>query len=316
MIIKLWISAFRFRTLPLALSGIITGYIVADDLAIAHLDIFSAAAMTAIFLQILSNLSNDYGDFVKGTDNEKRIGNMRALQSGKISPKSMLSMIFLFIALSLSSGIYLLHISLNDSFSLSFILFFLLGIFSILAAIYYTIGKRAYGYSGLGDISVFVFFGPVAVLGSFLLHSQVQFHFEKNIIALLPAISIGLLSVGVLNTNNIRDIENDAISGKMTLPVKNGLLWAKNYHLVIVVVALFAMWSYALISYGVYAVLVIIASFPIIQQMLQVRKLDPSPAYNALLKKLSMGTLLLVLSLVAIKVLKVINLITPLLEKP
>jgi 1,4-dihydroxy-2-naphthoate octaprenyltransferase len=316
MIIKLWISAFRFRTLPLALSGIITGYIVADDLAIAHLDIFSAAAMTAIFLQILSNLSNDYGDFVKGTDNEKRIGNMRALQSGKISPKSMLSMIFLFIALSLSSGIYLLHISLNDSFSLSFILFFLLGIFSILAAIYYTIGKRAYGYSGLGDISVFVFFGPVAVLGSFLLHSQVQFHFEKNIIALLPAISIGLLSVGVLNTNNIRDIENDAISGKMTLPVKNGLLWAKNYHLVIVVVALFAMWSYALISYGVYAVLVIIASFPIIKQMLQVRKLDPSPAYNALLKKLSMGTLMLVLSLVAIKVLTVINLITPLLEKP
>ncbi|MFN3446695.1 MAG: 1,4-dihydroxy-2-naphthoate octaprenyltransferase, partial [Bacteroidia bacterium] len=171
--LKTWISAMRLRTLPLAVSGILMGSALSDLSGVeSHKLITILALLTAIFLQILSNLANDYGDFTKGTDNEKRVGNMRALQSGNITPKAMLRMIVVFVVLSLISGISLLYVAANGNINYSFLLFFMLGIAAIAAAIKYTVGKSAYGYSGLGDVFVFVFFGLVAVLGVYILHNH------------------------------------------------------------------------------------------------------------------------------------------------
>ena len=168
--LKVWISAFRLRTLPLALSAILMGTLLADLYSFADPSIFLMASLTAILLQILSNLANDYGDFEKGTDNENRVGNTRAMQSGNITNPAMISMIVVFTCLSFTCGISLLYIAFKGNISLPFLAFLVTGIAAIVSSITYTMGKRAYGYRGWGDFFVFIFFGPVAVLGTFLLH--------------------------------------------------------------------------------------------------------------------------------------------------
>src|SRR5690606_33118379 len=145
-------------------------------------------------LQVLSNFANDYGDFLKGTDNDQRLGNTRALQGGQISTQAMFKMIAVFVVLCIISGLGLIYVAASGNINLSFIAFFLLGLAAIAAAIKYTVGKSAYGYSGLGDVFVFLFFGPVAVLGVYMLHHNITWNWYTDKFMLLPAISVGLLS--------------------------------------------------------------------------------------------------------------------------
>lgn len=230
---KAWVSAFRLRTLPLAVASISMGSIAAAVDGIHHWNITLLALLTAFLLQILSNLANDYGDFKNGADNDDRKGPQRAVASGAISEKAMLLAIILFVIFSLASGISLLVIGIPDLFeNIKGLFFFLVGISAIVAAIKYTAGKNPYGYSGLGDLSVFVFFGIVAVMGTYYLQTN-----TFNWTVLLPASAFGLLSTGVLNVNNIRDIENDAETGKITIPVKLGPKKARGYHLLLILTA-------------------------------------------------------------------------------
>lgn len=225
---KNWIQAFRLRTLPLALSSIIGGtYIVIPSEKINIL-VFVMALVTTTFLQITSNLANDLGDGLKGTDNDERIGPKRAVQSGDISISAMKKGVLIFILLSLVSGILLLFFAF-ESFNYLFVTLFIIGIAAIGAAIKYTYGKGAYGYYGLGDLFVFVFFGLVGVSGSYFLQTQ-----EISLHAVMMSIHIGLLSMAVLNLNNMRDIENDRASGKNTIVVKLGLKRAKRYHILLI----------------------------------------------------------------------------------
>lgn len=241
---KAWIGAFRLRTLPLAIAGIILGSLLAKSNDSFDLNITLFAILTAIFLQILSNLANDYGDFSKGTDNDQRVGPERALQSGKINQTQMKSALILFSFLSLTSGITLLWISFGTQKLSYAILFLLIGLSAIWAAIKYTVGKSAYGYQGLGDVFVFLFFGWVSVIGVYFL--QVQ---SIDLPIFLPASALGLLSAGVLNLNNTRDIVNDKASGKFTLAVKLGYQNARKYQMVLFLLTLFISIWYTL-SYG------------------------------------------------------------------
>ena len=294
--LKTWISAFRLRTLPLASAAVLMGASLADLHHSFDETITILCFTTAVALQVLSNLANDYGDFTKGTDSEKRVGNTRALQSGNITPTQMRAAIVVFVVCCLLSGVSLLYQASEGSINYQFILFFAIGIISIAAAIKYTIGKNAYGYSGFGDIAVFVFFGPVAVTGTFLLNTHFEFNAANDLITLLPASAVGLLCTAVLNTNNIRDIENDKASGKHTIPVKIGLRKARIYHTFLITASLLCLYIYSFVFHYHWVIfLQIPASFFIIKNGVDVWKNAPSPAYNNFLKELSLGTLLFVI---------------------
>jgi len=227
--IKPWIQAARLRTLPLSVSGIIVGSAYAYYQN--HFDglIFALALVTTLSFQVLSNFANDYGDGIKGTD-AHRIGEKRMVASGEITPQHMKKAVVLMSIVSLVVAIGLIFVSFGRDYFLYSTLFLLLGLASISAAIKYTVGTKAYGYSGFGDVFVFIFFGLVAVLGSNFLYSK-----SLDIKLLMPAIAIGMLATAVLNLNNMRDVENDTTAGKNTLVVKMGLKWAKNYqHFLIV----------------------------------------------------------------------------------
>ena len=293
----------RLRTLPLAVSGILMGSALAELNGVqAHKLITILALLTAVFLQILSNLANDYGDFAKGTDNENRVGNMRALQSGNITPQAMLRMIIFFVVLCLISGVSLLYVAADGNLNFSFLLFFILGLVAIAAAIKYTVGKTAYGYSGLGDVFVFVFFGLVAVLGVYILHNNFTWHWPVDKWMVLPATAIGLLSTAVLNTNNIRDIENDRASNKNTIVVKIGLNNARIYHWFLLIGAFFSLVFFIYVNLLHWIqFLSLLAFIPIMMQGIKVQNLAPSPKYNALLKQLSLSILLLVVVFVVLQ---------------
>lgn len=224
---KAWISAMRLRTLPLAFSSILCGSAIAREESSNFWAVTGLALLTTLFLQVLSNFANDYGDFVKGTDNAQRIGPERSLQAGHISPSQMRKGMAICGLAALFSGSYLIYLVFSESDqALWKPLFFLgLGIGAIMAAIKYTVGKKPYGYSGYGDLFVFLFFGLIGVGGMYFLHSG---HLGPKVI--LPAFGIGLLSAAVLHLNNMRDHINDAASQKRTLAVKLGPLSSKNYH--------------------------------------------------------------------------------------
>lgn len=235
----------RLRTLPLSFSIIIMGSAFAwellnflskilDPTKYFNWTIFTFLLLTTLFLQILSNLANDYGDAVKGTDNDNRVGPERAIQSGIITAKEMKNGIIITSILSLVSGLYLLYLTFGDILNLKFILFLVLGLLAIAAAIKYTVGKGAYGYRALGDFFVFIFFGLVGVGGSFYLLVKESFHFG----ILWSAISMGAFCVMVLNLNNMRDRINDAASGKRTMAVILGFKGAKIYHYVLMIIGL------------------------------------------------------------------------------
>ena len=232
--VKDWLSAFRLRTLPLAFSCIILGSSLAfkNDNPKFWL-IFALALLTTLFLQVLSNLANDLGDTLNGADSDDRKGPKRAVQTGIISIRQMKIAVIICSLLSLFSGISLLLFSFGVDLLLEVGIFFVLGLSSIAAAIKYTMGKNPYGYSGLGDLFVFIFFGLVGVLGSNFLFSQ---SWDSNNWYL--AISFGLFSVGVLNINNIRDIKSDFNAGKISIPVRLGAHYAALYHLSLIAVAM------------------------------------------------------------------------------
>lgn len=226
----------RLRTLPLSVSGILVGSAIALASDSWNNWIFGLALSTTVLFQIISNLANDLGDTLKGTDNDDRLGPKRTLQAGVITKKAMKMAIILFSILSLASAAALIHVSIDGMSQSVLLTYIALAIFCVLAAITYTIGKKAYGYNGLGDLMVLIFFGLVSVLGVYSLYTK-TFLIDN----LLPAVSIGLLSTAVLNLNNMRDFANDAKSGKNTLVVKMGPNQAKLYHALLIVIALLSM---------------------------------------------------------------------------
>lgn len=237
---KTWIKAFRLRTLPLSFSTILLGNALAYIPGLGEYgfkwSVLILTLVTTLLLQILSNLANDYGDAQKGADNENRIGPQRAIQSGEITAKAMLRAIILLVILCLISGLSLLYLAFRQNLNWTFLAFFVLGIAAIGAAIKYTVGKGAYGYSGFGDLFVFIFFGLVGVTGSFYL----QYHGPFSWGFFLPGVTMGCFSVAVLNLNNMRDQVNDKAVGKNTLVVKLGARNAKIYHGILFVVAYLA----------------------------------------------------------------------------
>lgn len=241
--ISSWISAARLRTLPLSISGILVGSSIAAYEGHFNLAIFSLALGTTLGLQILSNFANDYGDGVKGTDNDDRIGPARAIQSGLITQKDMLQAMLITAAATLLLAVLLIYASFGSEKLFSALIFFILGVAGIVAAIKYTVGNSAYGYKGMGDIFVFIFFGLVAVYGSYYLYSH-----DHELISIFPAISIGLLSVAVLNLNNLRDRISDEKAGKITLVVKMGDKRGKDYHYALILGALFSLVMYTVIT--------------------------------------------------------------------
>lgn len=289
--VRSWISAFRLRTLPLSLSSILMGSIIAYSQNKFMLEIAVLATATTVFLQILSNLANDYGDSKKGTDNANRVGPERAVQSGAISLREMKNGIIISSLLSLLSGIALIYIGLKDCNLAYLVLFFVLGIASIAAAIKYTLGKNPYGYAGLGDLFVFLFFGIIGVIGTYFLHTH---NFE--LVLVLPATAIGLLSASVLNMNNMRDIKNDAESNKKTLVVKLGIRKSKTYHTMLILGAIISFTTYLILKESSYTFLICTIPLPILILNLKKvwsfkdnRELDPE------LKKLALSTFLLTL---------------------
>ena len=256
---KSWIQAFRLKTLPLALSNTIIGSCLAASDNGFRWSVFGLAALTTILLQTMSNMANDYGDFVNGKDTAERIGPKRMVQSGEITPKIMLRGIIVIGFLCVVSGSALILIGTAGMDITNLLIFGVLGLAAIAAAIKYTVGKNPYGYRGLGDIFVFIFFGLVGVIGTYFLHTQ---SFRWDI--LLPASAIGFLSTGVLNMNNMRDYEADKNAGKTTIVVAMGVKKAAYYHLFLVAGAVLLAVIYTLLNYHSVGQWLFVLSFPIL----------------------------------------------------
>lgn len=226
--IQPWIQAARLRTLPLSISGILVGSAYAYFQHSFDWIIFVLALCTTLSFQILSNFANDYGDGIKGTD-ANRIGEKRLVASGEITSGQMKMAIIINSVIAFVLAVALIYFAFGQQNFVYSFTFLVLGLASIAAAIKYTVGNNAYGYSGFGDVFVFIFFGLVAVVGSNFLYSQ-----SIDIKLFLPAIAIGMLSTAVLNLNNMRDIENDRLANKNTLVVKFGLKFGLWYQRVLV----------------------------------------------------------------------------------
>ena len=292
---KHWIEAARLRTLPLSVSGIIVGSMYAlanptDDVLtpteVFNWKLFTFAILTTLGLQILSNFANDYGDGMKGTDNEDRVGPKRTIQSGVITPLAMKRAIILTSGLTLLSAIYLIYLAFG-AHNLGYSLFYLiLGIAAIASAIRYTVGNSAYGYRGFGDLFVFVFFGLVSTLGVNFLYSK-----QLDAVLFLPATAIGFLSVAVLNLNNMRDEASDRKSGKNTLVVKMGIENAKKYHYFLILAAMILVLLFAVISnFNFDQYLFLLAYLPLLKHIVTVYKNQNSKLLDPELKKVALST--------------------------
>ncbi|HHH54696.1 MAG TPA: 1,4-dihydroxy-2-naphthoate polyprenyltransferase [Bacteroidetes bacterium] len=288
--INSWITAFRLRTLPLSLSCISMGAFLAYFRGHFDFLIFVFSFLTTISLQILSNLANDYGDTVFGADNNSRKGPDRMVQLGLITISQMKRMIIVFIILSLIFGILLLYFShLNFS---GFLIFLTLGILAIIAAVNYTIGmKKPYGYKGFGDISVFVFFGLVAVLGVYFLYAK---SFDWQL--LLPASTCGFFATAVLNINNMRDIDSDKLAGKKSIPVRIGIKRALTYHFLLLFGGILLSLVFVLLNYKSPFQLIFLLSLPLfIKNYLSVKNSKTPEMMDPFLKQMAISTLIFVL---------------------
>ncbi|ART82398.1 1,4-dihydroxy-2-naphthoate octaprenyltransferase [Oceanisphaera profunda] len=227
-----WLLAIRLKTLPLALAAILLGAGSAAGAGHFNGVVLWLSLITALLLQVVSNLANDYGDGVRGTDSDNRSGPVRALASGSISARQLRLAIIKAALLAMGSGLLLLWSALGTDLA-AWLGFMVLGVLALLAALGYTLGRRPYGYLGLGDIAVFIFFGPVAVLGTYYLMQPLTRTVELTTTPIWAALTSGLLSVAVLNINNIRDLDSDLIAGKRTLALRLGLVQARVYQLLI-----------------------------------------------------------------------------------
>lgn len=283
--IKSWLGAMRLRTLPLAASVVITGSASTIDASEFSWLIFGLTLTTTFLLQILSNLANDYGDFKNGADTQDRVGPTRAVQSGEITADQMKNAMVITATLSFISGVALLWTSLGQSGYLTEAILFLgLGFSSIAAAVKYTAGKNPYGYRGLGDVFVFLFFGFVGVMGTAFLQSK-----EISQISIFNALVIGSFSTAVLNLNNLRDHINDKAAGKMTLVVKMGFEKGKTYQYLLLILAFVSALyvSYNINSYwGMLAFILPIIRLRKIKRTSEPKELDPE------LKKFAISALI------------------------
>ena len=282
---KTWVSAARLRTLPLSISGILVGTALAKWEGYFSYPIFVFALLTTLGLQVLSNFANDYGDGIKGTDNEDRVGPMRAIQSGIISHQEMKIGMIVASFFSIIMASLLIYTAFGSENFLFSMLFFLLGLASIAAAIKYTVGKSAYGYRGLGDVFVFLFFGLVSVLGSHFLYMH-----SFNFIAILPAISIGLLSTAVLNLNNMRDQESDAKAQKNTLVVFLGAKKAKRYHYFLILFAFICFTLFILLAQFYRSAWCLLAFVPLFIHLKTVKENTSPVLLDPELKKVALST--------------------------
>ncbi len=291
MDVKSFIKAARLRTLPLSVSGIIVGSIlgnqVLNDDSILLSSIFWLAILTTIGFQVLSNFANDYGDGIKGSD-KNRTGEARMVGSGAITPKQMKTAMILITIITLLIALVLIYVAFGkENFGYS-ILFFGLGIASIIAAIKYTVGNSAYGYSGFGDVFVFLFFGLLSVVGSYFLYTK-----HINIKIFLPAISIGMLSTAVLNLNNLRDREEDKKNNKNTLVVKLGNGKAKKYHYFLILGALTSALIYVFLDFNsLYQLIFLVSFIPLIKNIKTVAQNIVPAELDSELKKVALSTFL------------------------
>ena len=282
--VKYWIQAARIQTLPLSISGILVGSSFAYNINSFDNIIFFLSIITAISFQVLSNFANDYGDGILGTDNQ-RIGPDRVIASGKLSLKELKKGIVINVFISITFSYSLIKYSFKSDYFL-ILIFLILSISSIVAAIKYTMGKSPYGYHGLGDIFVFIFFGYVSVFGSFFLQTKI-INYELFILAAI----IGFLCVGVLNLNNIRDIENDSAMNKKTIPTRIGFSNAKIYQTFLI---LFSIVLTALLtlkfkpSYNY--IFVVIGIFPLVYHLFKVRQAKNPIEFKPLLKQLAVSS--------------------------
>lgn len=286
-----WVSAARLRTLPLSISGILVGSSIAVAQDEFHSVIFSLALATTLGLQILSNFANDYGDFVKGTDNDERVGPQRTLQSGLITKDEMFWGMVATAIITFLFAVALIYIAFGSHNLLYLLLFLILGIAAIVAAVKYTVGDSAYGYKGLGDLFVFLFFGVVGVYGCYFLYSL-----EWNWEVLLPSFTVGFLSAGVLNLNNMRDRNSDERAGKKTFVVKIGAEKAKKYHYTLILAAVFSIVMFSALTFSsLDDLLYFFAFIPLLTHLKRVMENENPEQLDPELKKLALSTFLLAL---------------------
>jgi 1,4-dihydroxy-2-naphthoate octaprenyltransferase len=291
MNIQAWLLAFRLRTLPLALASILMGSFLANSHKAFQWSIFGLCVLTTVLLQILSNLANDYGDSKHGADSKDRQGPKRAVQAGLISSQAMKNAMILFAISAFVSGLGLLWVALGTNLRL-FVGFLLLGVAALVAAVTYTAGSKPYGYAGLGDISVLLFFGWVGVMGSYFLYTK-TFLWDL----LLPATCCGCFATAVLNVNNIRDIDSDRQAGKLSIPVRIGREKAVVYHAILLFLGFACAVCYTLLNFmnGLQFLFLLAApllakNFWAVQTQKTAQSLDPY------LKQMAISALLFVLS--------------------
>ena len=282
---KSWIKAFRLRTLSLAISGWMVGTsIAANEVGLDHL-VAGLTLLTAILLQTLSNLANDYGDASSGVDKDRK-GEERMVSSGKISAQAMKNTMIIFGLLAFLTGTTLIFIAFPEDWISAFT-FLSIGLIGIVAAIKYTVGKNPYGYAGFGDIFVFIFFGVILVFGTYYLQTH-----ELNWLVMLPASSLGLFSVGVLNVNNIRDIESDKAAGKNSIPVRIGRKNAVIYHAFLLEGGMITSIIFVLVNFQSYWPLIfIVINFMFLQNIRAVSR-KPLEQLDPHLKQMAISTFL------------------------
>ena len=288
-----WIEAARPRTLPLAIASILLGNFLAYAAGKFSFLTAALAVITTLLLQILSNFANDLGDSKNGVDNKNRKVALRAVQTGKISPSEMKNAVIITASLSFISGISLLYFALQYANPQTITAFVGLGLFAILAAIAYTVGKKPYGYMGLGDLSVFLFFGWVGTFGTYYLQTEIL-----NYYILIPASGCGFLSVAVLNLNNLRDLENDRKTGKNSIPVRIGKTYGFYYQKTIMLLGVCTFIIYLMyqgkpiqLSQNI---IIMAGWYPLVQIIKQLNSKMTPAQIDPYLKKTALSTLFLI----------------------
>lgn len=288
-----WIEATRPRTLPLAIASILLGNFLAYTAG--KFSFFTAflAILTTLLLQILSNFANDLGDSRNGVDNRNRKVALRAVQTGKITPTEMKNAVIFTASLSFISGTSLLYFALQYAKPQTIITFVIIGLLAILAAIAYTVGKKPYGYMGLGDISVFLFFGWVGTFGTYYLQTEIL-----NYYILIPASGCGFLSVAVLNLNNLRDLDNDRKTGKRSIPVRIGKLYGFYYQKTIMLLGICTFIIYLMyqgkpiqLSQNI---ILMAGWYPLVQIIKQLNSKMTPAQIDPYLKKIALSTLFMI----------------------